>query len=158
MKILRKRHQGSWILRIIGPLARDQHLEMVRDAVADLVERRQRRLILDLSGVAYVDAAGLGELIRCDRQTRSGGGFLALAGPRGNVLHVLHLSRVGDRIRMADCVEDAVRMLQRARRRGVQQARRSGTGRHALVGPPSRGPAIIRRTNEGPWRFTPIHG
>ena len=159
MKIIKKRRQGSWVLRLVGPLARGKQLSLLRAMVGDLTCRAQRRIVLDLSSVAYLDAAGIGELVRCHRQACAAGGHLILAAGTSHVVQILRIAKVVDQIPMATTVDDALRSLRRSRRRFVHRARRAGV----LVGErnvasSTKGPAIIRRTTEGPWRFTPIHG
>ena len=159
MKVLKKRRQGSWVLRLIGPLARGRNLSALRAAVGELVRRGQRRVILDLSAVGYLDAAGIGEILRCDQNLGAAGGQLVLAAVPKNVRKILRLSNVIDQLPVAESIDEAVRVLRRSRRRAVRNARRNGVpSRNLPVTSLSKGPAIIRRTNEGPWRFTPIHG
>ena len=159
MKITKKRRQGSWVLRLVGPLARGKNMSVLRAAVEGLARRGQRRVILDLAGVAYMDAAGIGEIILCDQRVRAEGGRMVLAAAPGHVRQILRLSNVIDHVPTMATVDDALRSLRRSRRHMVQNARQAGVAvRELPVSANSKGPAIIRRTNEGPWRFTPIHG
>ena len=159
MKIIRKRRQGSWVLHLVGPLARGKQLSLLRAMVGELTRRGQPRIVLDLTSVAYLDAAGIGELVRCHRQACAAGSQLILAGGTSNVIQILRIAKVVDQVPLATTVDDALRILRRSRRRIVQQARRAGMPVHErIVASSTKGPAIIRRTTEGPWRFTPIHG
>jgi anti-anti-sigma factor len=153
MRITMKRRHGAWVLRLIGPLTRPQGIVDLRAAIERLAGRRQGRILLDLAGVAYLDAAGIGELIGCVHRVRRSGGEIALAAAGDKVREILRLS--GADLPLADDVDEALRRLRRWRR-GAVRPRDEDRGVARLQ--PSRGPGIIRRTTEGPWRFTPIHG
>ena len=159
MKILRKRREGSWVLHLIGPLARGKGVWVLREGVKELVRRGQRFVILDVAGVPYLDAAGIGEILRCHRRVRAAGGRLVLVAASPKVQEILRLSMVSDQVPTIGRVDEALRSQRRWRRRGWRRAQRDDTAAHDLsVAPFRKGPAIIRRTGEGPWRFTPIHG
>lgn len=49
-------------------------------------------LIIDLSGVTFCDATGLGILVGIQHRARAQGITLALAGPRPFMLNLLHMS------------------------------------------------------------------
>jgi anti-sigma B factor antagonist len=51
--------------------------------------RRRPRSVVDLTGLAFIDCACLGVLIRHAGDIRARGGTLALAGPQGAVLRIL---------------------------------------------------------------------
>ena len=53
------------VLDLSGKLTMDDGASMLRDRVASLVSQGNRRLLLNLADVPYVDSGGLGELVRC---------------------------------------------------------------------------------------------
>ena len=53
------------ILDLTGKLTIDDGASMLRDRVARLVAQGDRKLVLNLAHVPYVDSGGLGELVRC---------------------------------------------------------------------------------------------
>ena len=55
------------------------------------VAARDRWIIVDLSGLEYIDAAGVAALSRGRRQAREAGGGLLLAAPRPQVQRVLSI-------------------------------------------------------------------
>ncbi len=72
----------------------------LKDRVRDLVEQGGRRLVLDLSGVSYVDSIGVSELVRSHVMVDNHGGHLALAAMPAQIdrlLGVTGLDRVFDR-------------------------------------------------------------
>lgn len=79
-----------------------------RSALADL---GARRLVLDLSGVAFVDSTGVGALIGSLRRAREQGGDVVLCSPRPSVARVLGLVGVGHLVPITASVDDAVAAL-----------------------------------------------
>ena len=53
---------------------------LLKDKVQSLLQQGHTKLVLDLSGVSYVDSAGLGELVQAYATTRNRGGALKLHG------------------------------------------------------------------------------
>lgn len=53
------------VLDLSGKLTIDDGAAMLRDRVARLVADGDRKLVLNLAQVPYVDSGGLGELVRC---------------------------------------------------------------------------------------------
>jgi anti-sigma B factor antagonist len=60
--------------------------------------------IIDLTGLAFIDCACLGVLIRYARETQARGGTLALAGPQGTVLRLLSLTGLLTWFEVADAI------------------------------------------------------
>ena len=52
----------------------------------------ERRVLLDLSRLTQIDAAGVGELVRAFKTARAAGGILQIGHARTRVEHVLRLS------------------------------------------------------------------
>ena len=51
---------------------------LLKDKVQSLIHQGQKNLLVDLSGVSYVDSAGLGELVQAYATTKNRGGALKL--------------------------------------------------------------------------------
>jgi anti-sigma B factor antagonist len=51
---------------------------LLKDKVQSLIQQGHKNLLVDLSGVAYVDSAGLGELVQAYATTKNRGGALKL--------------------------------------------------------------------------------
>jgi anti-anti-sigma factor len=59
----------------------------------------RRRIVVDLTGVTFIDSVGLGVLIEAQRCPRSAGGWLRLVCVDPEVLKVLHLTDLDDVLR-----------------------------------------------------------
>ena len=70
-----------------------QLLDAVNNALAD---PGCRDVVIDLSGVPFIDATGIGVLVRARRACRRGGGRLTIFGAHGIVAELLHLTGVAE--------------------------------------------------------------
>jgi anti-sigma B factor antagonist len=65
--------------------------------VASILEAGTRHLVVDLSGVPFMDSSGLASLVHLFKTARASQGDLRLAGPRTDLVRLLeitHLNRV----------------------------------------------------------------
>jgi anti-sigma B factor antagonist len=51
---------------------------LLKDKVQSLIQQGNKNIIIDLSGVSYVDSAGLGQLVQAYATTKNKGGALKL--------------------------------------------------------------------------------
>ena len=67
---------------------------MLRDTVAELIEQGQRKIMLNLRRVTYIDSSGIGELVRALSAARGRGGELELVNLSLPVNEVLKITRL----------------------------------------------------------------
>jgi anti-sigma B factor antagonist len=67
------------------------------------------RLVLDLSGLTFIDSTGLGVLVWAHGRMEKRGSRLCLAAPRSHVQRVLHVSGLDQRLHLYDTVDEATR-------------------------------------------------
>src|SRR5215472_3300471 len=79
----------------------------LRDEVKNAFER-SRHIILDLSGVQYVDSGGLGAIVGLFSSAHATGGSLKIAGMNERVRHVFHITKLLSILEVHDTVEEAV--------------------------------------------------
>src|SRR5947207_15632827 len=87
---------------LTGKLALGRECQRVESLVEDLVKRRAKRVIFDLTGVDYTDSAGIGMLALAAGKMKESGGSLTVVAPEGRVLNLLNRSeerRVGKECR-----------------------------------------------------------
>ena len=73
-----------------------------------VVAQQPRLLIVDMSGLSFMDSTGLRMLLRSTRALDQQGGVLALAAPQVSVARVLQLTRADQLIPVYDSVADAI--------------------------------------------------
>jgi len=72
---------------------------VLSDVIAELAKKGQRKILLNLKGVKYIDSSGIGELVRNYTSLRRQGGELKLLSPTPTVLEALritHLDKILD--------------------------------------------------------------
>lgn len=68
-------------------------------------------LILDLSSADYIDSSGLSSILVANRLCNSSNGYLVLTGLNENVIKMLEISQLIDKLNIADTVDDAVEAI-----------------------------------------------
>ena len=65
--------------------------------IRELAEKGQKRVLLNLKDVKYIDSSGVGDLVRSATSLRRQGGDLKLLSPAPMVLEILQITRL-DRV------------------------------------------------------------
>jgi anti-anti-sigma factor len=91
-KIDGERSSGRVVVSVRGPLTAGSGIGALLLRVRQLVERGARQVILDLSGVPFVDCAGIGVLVRCLEEARRRGSELRVRHCTGPLRRMLSLS------------------------------------------------------------------
>ena len=102
------RSDGIAVLRFTGRLDFTSAPE-ARDQFAAAIAAGQRKLIIDLSKVGFVDSAGLGSLIGGMRAARQAGGDLRIANPSEQSRMLLSLTSLDQVLTISPTVEEALR-------------------------------------------------
>jgi anti-anti-sigma factor len=95
------------IIALDGRLTINDDPGMLKEAVADVLRRGARHVLLDLSGVHYIDSTRLGELIAAHITVSRQGGRLSLIGTPERVVELLTMAGLGDVFQRFDTVEAA---------------------------------------------------
>lgn len=95
---------GSTVCRPVGELDAFT-VSQFRQALADLAS--SQRLLIDMSGVPFVDSAGLGALIGGIRRARELGGDVAVACNRPTLVRLLRSTGFDRIVTVAETVEEA---------------------------------------------------
>jgi anti-sigma B factor antagonist len=95
---------GFVICRPVGELDAFT-VSQFRQALADLAS--SPRLVIDMSGIPFVDSAGLGALIGGIRRTRELGGDVAVACDRPTLVRLLRTTGFDRIVSVTDTVEEA---------------------------------------------------
>ena len=108
LRIALDRHaDGVAVARFTGRLDFTSAPE-ARDQFATAIAAGQRKLIVDLSKVGFVDSAGLGSLIGGMRAARLAGGDLRIANPSEQVKMLLSLTSLDQVIKIHPSIDEAL--------------------------------------------------
>ena len=84
-----------------GRLVLGRASEWLDYQVNDLLGKKHRKIILDLSEVHYIDSAGVGTIVGCAGKVKDAGGQLRVAGCQDRLLQILRMTGV-DRVLALD--------------------------------------------------------
>ncbi len=74
---------GATVVDLSGRITLGEGSAMLREMIRDLLNKGQKRIILNLGDVNYIDSSGIGELVS---------GFTTVKG-RGGEMKLLHLTK-----------------------------------------------------------------
>ncbi len=80
------------VFRLTGRMTLGMRLREVETKISDVADKGIHKLILDLSGIEFLDSAGLGVLMILYGNMKVRGGHLRLVAPGGKVMDVLKLT------------------------------------------------------------------
>jgi anti-sigma B factor antagonist len=80
----------------------------VTDTLNELIKDKPPRLVVDLSGVTYIDSSGLAVLINATRDMEDYGGIFMLAGVREDVRPILETARLENYFLIFPSVDEAL--------------------------------------------------
>jgi anti-anti-sigma factor len=79
--------------------------------LADLIEKGETTLLLDLSALEYISSAGLRSILATAKQLKAKNGELLFSGLQGPVKEVFKISGFGSIFCIFDSTEDAQKQL-----------------------------------------------
>lgn len=100
--------EGFTVCRPVGELDAFT-VSQFRQALAEMATGQ--RLVIDMSGIPFVDSAGLGALIGAIRRTRELGGDVAVACNRPTLVRLLRTTGFDRIVTVAETVEEAAAAL-----------------------------------------------
>jgi len=97
------------VIDLKGRVTLGEGAEIFRDKINSLLHQGQRNLVLNLSGVDYLDSAGLGEIVGTYATVRRQGGTLKLVGLTARIRDLLSITKLLTVFDTFDSEQDAVR-------------------------------------------------
>ena len=87
-----RRRDRLLVVRLLGEIDHHSALALREDLDELILRERPARLVLDLSGIEFMDSSGLGLLMGRYRLMQEIGGVMAIAAPNPAVLRILRLA------------------------------------------------------------------
>lgn len=92
---IRERNVGDVaILEMFGKITIGEGSVQLRDAVGHLLDAGRNKIILNLSGVTYMDSSGIGELVSRYTTTKNAGGRLKLLSLPKKIKDLLMITKL----------------------------------------------------------------
>jgi len=103
-----KEVQGVKVLSLTGRVTLGEESSQLRSKIKELLSEGNKRLVLDLGAVSYVDSAGLGTLVAGYTSARNEGGEIRLANVTKKLGELLSITKLLTVFSVYDSVDDAV--------------------------------------------------
>ena len=95
MNISQRSVQGVCVLDIDGPITLGaEGSEKLGDKVRSVLQAGEKQVVLNLEAVAYIDSAGLGELVNAYTTVKKQGGALKLVGVTKKLKDLLVITKL----------------------------------------------------------------
>ena len=94
MNINKRRVDDIPILDLQGRLTIGGAAEVLRDTVTSVVFQGDRKIVLNLAGVPYMDSGGLGELVRCSLIVQREKGAIKLVNLTSKITDLLSITKL----------------------------------------------------------------
>ncbi|HVZ17637.1 MAG TPA: STAS domain-containing protein [Terriglobales bacterium] len=94
MKSSTRQVDGVSIVDLSGRITLGEGSTMLRDIVRDMIAKGQKKILLNLGDVTYIDSSGIGELVSAFTTVRNGGGELKLLNLTKKVHDLLQITKL----------------------------------------------------------------
>ena len=109
MQITERQVGDVMILDLKGKITLGEGDELLKDKVNSLVNQGQKKIVLNLADVPYIDSAGLGEIVRTYTTVSRQGGSLKLLNLTKRITDLLSITKLLTVFETYDNENDAVR-------------------------------------------------
>jgi len=82
------------VVDVAGRITLGEGSSAMRDAVRDMVSKNQKKILLNLGDVSYIDSSGIGELVSGFTTVTNGGGNLKLLNLNKRVKDLLQITKL----------------------------------------------------------------
>jgi anti-sigma B factor antagonist len=96
MHAKRRSLAGVEVLDLTGKITVGEGDVELKRAVQDLLDSGAKKILLDMEGIRFMDSAGLGELVACQRRAHQNGARIKIVRPSGKVADLLSLTKIGE--------------------------------------------------------------
>ena len=108
MKIATRQVDGVTVLDLSGRITLGEGSVQLRDAVKDLVAKGQKKIVLNLGDVSYMDSSGVGELVTAFTTVKNQGGELKLVNLTKKIEDLMTITKL---VTVFDIHEDEAKAI-----------------------------------------------
>jgi anti-sigma B factor antagonist len=94
MKASTRQVDGVTIVDLSGRITLGEGSVVLRDTIKDLLGKGQKKILLNLGDVSYIDSSGIGELVSAFTSVRNQGGELKLLHLTKKVHDLLQITKL----------------------------------------------------------------
>ena len=103
------------VLDLKGKMTLGEGDELLKDKINSLIHQGQKKLLLNLEGVPYIDSAGLGEIVRTYTTVSRQGGNLKLVNLTKRITDLLSITKLLTVFETFDGEPEALKSFQAAK-------------------------------------------
>src|SRR5881628_784170 len=115
MQISERNNGGVIVLDLKGKITLGEGDEILKDKVNSLVNQGQKKIVLNLADVPYIDSAGLGEVVRTYTTVSRQGGSLKLLNLTKRITDLLSITKLLTVFETFEAENEAVRSFASAK-------------------------------------------
>ena len=115
MQILERNVGDVVVLDLKGKITLGEGDELLKDKVNSLVNQGQKKIVLNLADVPYIDSAGLGEIVRTYTTVSRQGGQLKLVNLTKRITDLLSITKLLTVFETFDSEPEALKSFQAAK-------------------------------------------
>ena len=94
MKVTNRQVEGVAVVDMNGRITLGEGSVVLRDSIRDLIGKGQKKILLNLGDVTYIDSSGIGELVSAFTAVRREGGELKLLNLTKKVHDLLQITKL----------------------------------------------------------------
>ena len=94
MHLIVRQKNGVSIVDLEGKITIGQGDVQLRETINSLIKMNQKKIILNMERVGYMDSSGVGELMGCFTTTQDAGGELKLLNLSSKIKDVLQITQL----------------------------------------------------------------
>ncbi len=115
MQITERTVGDVMVLDVKGKITLGEGDELLKDKVNSLINQGQRKIVLNLADVPYLDSAGLGEVVRAYTTVSRQGGALKLLNLTKRITDLLAITKLLTVFETYDTEQEAVQSFSAAK-------------------------------------------
>ena len=108
MKASTRQVDGVTVVDLSGRITLGEGSVVLRDTIRDLLAKGDKKVLLNLGDVTYIDSSGIGELVSAFTTTRNQGGELKLLNLTKKVHDLLQITKLYTVFDVKDDEADAI--------------------------------------------------
>lgn len=109
MIVEKRRIEGMTLLRLEGVIKLGESAEFLSGTLERSLAEESGHVLIDFSGINYIDSTGIGELVGYLGRFREIGRKLILINPSDRIRKLLHVARLDELFSTYDVLEDALK-------------------------------------------------
>ncbi|MFB3921837.1 MAG: STAS domain-containing protein [Terriglobia bacterium] len=96
MAVNSRKLENATVLDVKGRLGLGEAIELFRNSFHELLEAGEKTILVNLTGVPFIDSSGMGALVGAFTMAESKGAKCLFCAPSPQVKHALEISRLSD--------------------------------------------------------------